>query len=95
VIKWPSFAKIMAALAVAFGIGMGLCGLSYVLPSTDDEFHTNWLSLPSILIMFLSFVGLIVALLIRVGTSAFGESSTPQKLFGSSDGKLNDKDQSL
>lgn len=92
------FAKIMTILAVAFGIGMGLCGLSVVLPSSDSEFHTNWLSLPSLLIMALSFIGLIATLLIRIVGSAFGDFSAsrsgPQTLFGKTEEERKDRDQS-
>ena len=92
------FAKTMTILAVAFGVGMGLCGLSAVLPSSDSEFHTNWLSLPSLLIMALSFLGLIATLLVRIVGSAFGDFSAgrsgPQTLFGDSDEKPKDRDQS-
>jgi hypothetical protein len=89
------FAKIVTLLAVAFGIGLGLCGLSVVLPSSDTEFHTNWLSLPSLLIMVLSFLGLIVTLLIWIIASAISDFSTkssdPQTLFGNSDEDSKDK----
>jgi len=92
------FAKTMTILAVAFGIGMGLCGLSAVLPSSDSEFHATWLSLPSLLIMALSFLGLIATLLVRIIGSAFSDFSAngsgPQTLFGNSDEEPKDKDQS-
>jgi hypothetical protein len=88
----------MTILAVAFGIGMGLCGLSAVLPSSDSEFHATWLSLPSLLIMALSFLGLIATLLVRIIGSAFSDFSAngsgPQTLFGNSDEEPKDKDQS-
>lgn len=91
------FAKIMTILAVAFGVGMGLCGLSAVVPSSDSEFHTNWLSLPSLLIMALSSLGLIATVLVRIIGSAFGDfsanSSGPQTLFGNPDEESNDRDQ--
>jgi len=58
-----SFGKVAAILAVSLLIGIGLCGLSRVLPSGDDEFHTNIAGGISIVIMFLSFVGLIVTLI--------------------------------
>lgn len=93
-----SFAKIVTILAVAFGIGLGLCGLSALLPSSGEEFHTNWLSLPSLLIMVLSFVGLIVTLLIWIIASAIGGFSTkrsdPQTLFGNPDEDSNDRGKS-
>ena len=61
-----NFAKTAIAFAVALLVGIGLCGLSSVLPSSDSEFHTNWLSGPSLLIMALSFLGLIVTLVVWV-----------------------------
>lgn len=92
------FAKTMTILAVAFGVGMGLCGLSAVLPSSDPEFHTNWLSLPSLLIMVLSFLGLIATLIVRFIGGAFGDFSAnrtgPQTLFGNSVEEPKDGDQS-
>jgi len=87
------FAKTVTVLAIGFGIGLGLCGLSAVLPSSGEEFHTNWLSLPSLLIMVLSFLGLIITLIIWVITSAIGSSSDTQTLFGNSEEDLDDRDQ--
>ncbi len=92
------FAKIVTLLAVALGIGMGLCGLSAVLPSSDSEFHTTWLGLPSLLIMVFSALGLIVTVVVRIIGSAFDDFSAkgsgPQKLFGNSDEQPKDRDQS-
>jgi hypothetical protein len=90
-------AKTVTVLAIAFGIGLGLCGLSAVLPSSGEEFHTNWLSLPSLLVMVFSFLGLIITLIIWVITSAIGsfsvKNSGTQTLFGDSEEDLIDKDQ--
>jgi hypothetical protein len=55
------FAKIVTVLAISFGIGLGLCRLS-ILPS-QDNLDINWLSWLSLLIMVVSFVGLIVTLI--------------------------------
>ena len=84
--------------AVAFGIGIGLCGLSYALPSSDSEFHTNWLSLPSVLVMIVSLLGLIVTLIGWVIAAATGElsagNSGPQTLFGNSGNDKSSKSES-
>ena len=91
------FAKIVTVLAVALGIGIGLCGLSFALPSSDNEFHTNWLSGVSLLIMVLSFFGLIITLIIWAITGIIGSSSErtsgTQTLFGDSEEERNDGDQ--
>ena len=55
------FAKIVTVLAIAFGIGLGLCGLSSVLPSHD--LGMNWLSWLSLPIMVVSLLGLILTLI--------------------------------
>jgi hypothetical protein len=93
------FAKTVTILSIAFGIGLGLCGLSAVLPASGEEFHTNWLSLPSLLIIVFSFLGLIFTLIVWVITSAIGgfsgKDSGPQTLFGDSDEDSKDRDQSV
>jgi hypothetical protein len=75
-----------------------LCGLWAVLPSSDEEFHTNWLSLPSLVIMVLSFLGLIITLIVwivaRVIHGFSVKSSGPQTLFGNSDEDSKDRDES-
>ncbi|HWE86752.1 MAG TPA: hypothetical protein VG267_17540 [Terracidiphilus sp.] len=70
-----SFAKFLTVFAVLFGLGLGLCGLSMILPSSDQEFHTNWLSLPSVLLMVLSLLGLVGTLVVRVIAIALGRFS--------------------
>lgn len=90
-------AKTVTVFAIAFGIGLGLCGLSYVLPSSDEEFHTDWLSGVSLLIIVLSFLGLVVTLPIWAIRGIIGSStektSGAQTLFGDSEQELKDKDQ--
>ena len=89
-------AKTVTVLAIAFGIGLGLCGLSYVLPSSDSEFHTNWLSGVSLIILVLSFLGLVVSLIIWAITGIIGSStektSGTQTLFGDSEEEPKDRD---
>ena len=91
------FAKTVTVLAVVFGIGLGLCGLSYVLPSSDNEFHTNWLSGVSLLVIVLSFLGLVVSLIIWAIRGIIGSStertSATQTLFGSSEEEHKERDQ--
>ena len=91
-----SFAKIVTVLAIAFGIGLGLGGLSMVLPSSGQEIRTNWLSLPSLLIIALSFLGLIITLIvwgIMIAIGGFSpKGSAPQTLFGNPGEDSKDKD---
>jgi hypothetical protein len=91
------FAKTVTVLAVVFGIGLGLCGLSYILPSSDNEFHTNWLSGVSLLVIVLSFLGLVVSLIIWAIRGIIGSStertSATQTLFGDSEEEHKDRDQ--
>ena len=95
--KGLSFAKVVAGFAALFGIGFGLCGLSMILPSSDREFHTDWLSLPSLLLMVVSFFGLIATLAAWVIASTAGgfsrKQSGAQTLFGDSDEKASDKEE--
>ena len=91
-----SFAKITTILAISFGIGMGLCGLSFVFPSRGNEWGMNGLSLPSLLVMLISFLGLIITLATRmivgVINSFSDKGSGPQKLFDDSEEDSNGKD---
>jgi hypothetical protein len=80
------FAKAIAMFAIAFGIGCGLCGLSFVVPSADSEFHTNWLSIPSLLLIILSLFGLAAtAIAWMIAGIAGGRSRAPQRLFDHDD----------
>lgn len=84
-----TFAQIVTILAVAFGVGTGMCGLSFVLPSPPEEFHINWLSMPSLLIMGLSAIGLVIAAVVKIIASVINDivhpESAPHKLFETSD----------
>lgn len=92
------FAKIVTVFAVAFGIGLGLCGLSAILPSSAQGFDLNPLSLPSLLIMVFSFLGLIITLIFWMITRAIGgfsaKGSSPPTLLGNSKEDSNNRHQS-
>jgi hypothetical protein len=88
---WSPVAKAVAALAVAFCIGLGLCGLSFALPSSDPEFHTNWLSMPSLLVMVLSALGLTATLFAWMIASIAGHRAGPQRLFDHDDENRRDQ----
>lgn len=75
--KRSLFLSLLIIFALGLLLGIGLCGLSFVLPSSDQEFHTNWLSGLSLLLMVLSFLALIGTLVIRVIMAIFS-SSSPQ-----------------
>lgn len=96
------FAKIVTVLAVGFGIGLGLCGLDYLLAAngigkSTEEFGVGPLDAVSLVVMALSAVGLVVTVVAWVVAaivdSAVGKVSQPQKLFGEGDDtKLDKKD---
>jgi hypothetical protein len=61
------FAKIVAILAAAFGIGVGLCGLDYFLAARNigrshREFGVGPLDSFSMIVMAFSAAGLVLAL---------------------------------
>jgi hypothetical protein len=63
------FAKIVIILAVAFLVGLGLCGIDYVLAAngigkSTEEFGVGILDGPSLVIMCLSAVCLIFTLIL-------------------------------
>jgi hypothetical protein len=65
------FAKIVAVMAVGFGIGLGLCGLDYVLAAngigkSTEEFGVGPLDAPSMIVMALSACGLVIATILWV-----------------------------
>ncbi len=88
------FAKIVVFLAAAFGIGVGLCGLDYLLASANigkstEEFGVGPLDSVSILVMLFSAAGLALVLLAWLIAAIFrsfhsgSEGDELQKLFGS------------
>lgn len=90
------FFKTMTVLAIAFGVGLGMCGLSYALPSSDQEFHTNWLGGISLLVIVISVLGLIITLIVWIIAAVVGSSPGKpwggQTLFGDPEEKSHDKD---
>ncbi len=89
------FAKIVVAMAVALIVGMGLCGLDYFLGSqgigkSRQEFSVGPLDGISLVVMFLSFCGLLITLIAwmistAVGSFSRGQDNEPQKLFDDED----------
>jgi len=66
----PPFAKIVVIFAASFAIGLGLCGLNFFLASHsagggNEEFGgVIPLGLFSLVILVISFLGLVVSLLV-------------------------------
>ena len=78
------FAKIVVIFAVAFLVGVGLCGLDYLLAAngigkSTEEFGVGILDAPSIIIMVLSAAGLgltLIVWMIAAFTSSIGPANT-------------------
>ena len=78
------FAKIVVIFAVAFLVGVGLCGLDYLLAAngigkSTEEFGVGILDAPSIIIMVLSAAGLgltLIVWMIAAFTSTNGPANT-------------------
>jgi hypothetical protein len=75
-----SFPKVVAVFAVALGIGVGLCGLDYLLASkgigkSTQEFGVGPLDGVSLVVMFFSVLGLALTLVAWV-VVAIVKSST-------------------
>jgi cellulose synthase/poly-beta-1,6-N-acetylglucosamine synthase-like glycosyltransferase len=92
--KKSAFAKVTILFAVAFVIGVGLCGLDYVLASngigkSTEEFGVGPLDGLSILVMVFSAIGLALTLfvwfIVTVVTRFSKTTSEPQKLFDEKD----------
>ena len=88
------FAKIVTVLAVAFGLGVGLCGLDFLLAShgigkSHEEFGVGPLDGVSLATMFLSAIGLVIATILWVVLAAVGsfsrKNSEPQRLLDKKD----------
>jgi hypothetical protein len=88
------FAKILVVLAVAFGLGLGLCGLDFFLLLRGSQTHTQGfgvgpIGVLSLTVLILSGIGLVVATIVwvvlAVAGSASRKNSEPQQL-------LDDKD---
>lgn len=83
------FAKIVVVLAVAFGIGLGLCGLSFVAAEhgyrSNEEFGVDSLGIAgvSLIVMLVSAAALVFTLIGWALVAIFGNAkggSEPQTL---------------
>jgi len=88
------FAKIVAVLAIAFGVGVGLCGISFVAAGngfkSHEEFGVDSIGIGSfsLLVMMLSAVGLVLSLVawaVAGTVMAWRETGEPQALLGKED----------
>ena len=88
------FAKIVVVLAIAFGVGLGLCGLSFVAASagfkSHEEFGVDSIGIASVslIVMILSAAALVLAAMAWGLAAIFGRgkgSSEPQTLLGDKD----------
>jgi hypothetical protein len=83
------FTRVVTVCAVALAIGLGLCGLSAVFSFSSIRPASLFIG-PSLVLIVLSFLGMLVTLLAWVIAGAIdalsGRShSGPQTLFGDSD----------
>lgn len=88
------FAKIVTVLAIAFGIGLGLCGLDYLLAAkgigkSTEEFGVGPIDGLSLAVMLLSALGLVLTVVVWVLSAIVGSfrtgGSNPQRLFDDQD----------
>jgi hypothetical protein len=88
------FAKIVVVLAIAFGVGVGLCGLSFVAASagfkSHEEFGVDSIGIAnvSLVVMVLSAGVLVLALVawaVAGTVGALRETGEPQTLLGDKD----------
>jgi hypothetical protein len=94
------FAKIVVVLAIAFGVGVGLCGLSFVAASagfkSHEEFGVDSLGIAnvSLVVMVLSAGALVLALVAWAVAAIVGAgkgSSETEKLLGDKDDEIGPK----
>jgi len=92
--KMSVFAKITIFMALAFVVGVGLCGLDYVLGSngigkSGGEFSMGPLDGLSLVVMIFSAIGLVLTLVVWLLVTVFRavgvKASEPQKLFDEKD----------
>lgn len=90
------FAKMVVVFAVALGIGLGLCGLDFLLAAhgirkSTQEFGVGPLDGVSLVVMFVSGLGLVVTVIVWVlsvvigNLSRPGSGNDPQRLFDDKD----------
>jgi hypothetical protein len=86
------FAKIVVVLAIAFGVGVGLCGISFVVAAhgfqSHEEFGVDSIGIAniSLVVMVVSAVALVPALLAWLVAAIVRNAksgSEPQKLLSS------------
>jgi hypothetical protein len=89
--KKSAFAKVTIVMALAFVVGVGLCGLDYVLAGngigkSTEEFGVGPLDNVSLAVMILSAIGLAITLVlwlvVTVVRSVSRKGSEPQELSG-------------
>jgi hypothetical protein len=89
-----SFAKVVTVFAVLFGLGVGLCGLDYLLAAkgigkSTEEFGVGPLDGVSLVVMILSAFGLVITVIAWIIAAVVGVSvkkvSQPEKLFDEAD----------
>jgi hypothetical protein len=100
--KGSPFAKVITVLAVAFGVGLGLCGLNAVLISTGVARNSSGsfarpifsiVGVSSLAVMILSAMGLVITTIVWVLTEIIGNlgfrrgDDEPQRLFDDKDSK--------
>ena len=74
------FAKILVALAVAFGLGLGLCGLDFVLLLRASQTHTRGFAVApvgvmSLIVLSLSAIGMVVTVIVWVVLAIVGRAN--------------------
>jgi hypothetical protein len=74
------FTKIIVGLAVAFGLGLGLCGLDFFLLVRASGTHTqgfgvDTIGVLSLAVLILSPIGLVATAILWVVLAAVGSSS--------------------
>ena len=83
--RW-SFAKVVVVMAVSFLVGLGLCGLDFVLGANGigkphEEFGVGPLDGLSLVVMILSASGLVLSLILwalAASVRSFGSQSGEQ-----------------
>jgi hypothetical protein len=85
------FAKIVTVLSIAFGVSLGLCGVTavFAIGVGGGNGFSGILGMLELIVMALSAIGLLITGAVLVTLSAIGsfneKVSQPQKLFESED----------
>jgi hypothetical protein len=100
--KKSAFAIVTIVMALAFVVGVGLCGLDYLLAGngigkSTEEFGVGPLDNVSLAVMVLSAIGLVITLVLWLLVTILGsltrKQSEPQKLFDETAETKHDKTQ--